>query len=489
MALITLALLGAVSSAWSEDGVRKPVWAGKFYPADKQVLLSTIENLTQQAAQEASRNVPPDRTLKALILPHAGYRYSGLTAAHSGYVLKGRTYNKVLLLGPDHRVGFKNGAYSDAHWWETPLGKIALHKKGQKRLQSNPLFHYVAASEKSEHSLEVLLPFLQVYLFDFKIVPMVIGPCDHSRMALAIEPLLDRQTLLVVSADLSHYLPYEKAVKRDHSTIGHILDLNVTPILSDRNRSCGKHPIGVLINLARNHNWQPVLLNYSNSGDTAGDKQQVVGYAAIAFYGEKFMPSSDKATSGLTKDQGLVLVALARQTLMERFKLEIPAEQKRGLEEQLKDEAFQARNGTFVTLKIGGRLRGCIGSLVGREPLVQGVRTNAINAAFHDPRFQPLTPKEFDQVIIEVSVLTDPKPLSYDNASDLIKKLQPNIDGVIIRKGFASATFLPQVWDQLPKAEVFLSHLCMKAGIQGDAWKQGDLEVETYQVQYFEESH
>ncbi|HOS96220.1 MAG TPA: AmmeMemoRadiSam system protein A, partial [Deltaproteobacteria bacterium] len=140
-----------------------------------------------------------------------------------------------------------------------------------------------------------------------------------------------------------------------------------------------------------------------------------------------------------------------------------------------------------VTLTMGGELRGCIGSLEARDSIVDGVRHNALNAAFRDPRFPALTRKELDRVRIEVSVLTEPRPLAYTDAQDLLNKIRPGIDGLIIRKGFAAATFLPQVWDQLPDKKEFLEHLCMKAGLPHDAWTKGDLEVQTYQVQYFEE--
>ncbi len=191
----------------------------------------------------------------------------------------------------------------------------------------------------------------------------------------------------------------------------------------------------------------------------------------------------------LTPDQGQALVRLVRSTLMECFDRKIPEELKAKLLERFADEAFQVHTGTFVTLKIGGQLRGCIGSLVGRESLVDGIRSNAVNAAFHDPRFSRLTEKELDRVFIEVSVLTEPQVLDYSGPEDLIDKLRPGIDGVTIRKGHAGGTFLPQVWEQLPEPRTFLSHLCMKAGLPSDAWQQADLEVETYQVQYFEEPH
>lgn len=192
--------------------------------------------------------------------------------------------------------------------------------------------------------------------------------------------------------------------------------------------------------------------------------------------------------SELTPDQGRALVELARLTLMEHFNRKCPDGWKAELESRLADQALQVHSGTFVTLKIGGQLRGCIGSLTGREPLVEGVRSNALNAAFHDPRFRRLTPKELDRADIEVSVLTAPQPLAYSDAQDLIDKLRPGIDGVTIHKGMAGGTFLPQVWEQLPDPKSFLSHLCKKAGLPEEAWRAGDLEVETYQVQYFGET-
>jgi AmmeMemoRadiSam system protein A len=153
-------------------------------------------------------------------------------------------------------------------------------------------------------------------------------------------------------------------------------------------------------------------------------------------------------------------------------------------------EALREPRACFVTLHTrDGELRGCTGTLTARRPLAHEVSYIAIQTAFHDPRFRPLTVEELDRVTIEVSVLTEPQPLNYEDAADLVAKLRPNVDGVILRKGYASATFLPQVWEQLPKPEAFLSHLCLKAGLSADAWRKGRLEVQTYQVQYFEEPH
>ncbi len=192
-------------------------------------------------------------------------------------------------------------------------------------------------------------------------------------------------------------------------------------------------------------------------------------------------------SQSLSPAQGQLLVKLVRQILMERLGKQVPQSKIDSLNAALRDPCFQISCGTFVTLKIKGQLRGCIGNLISNEPLVSGVRRNAINSAFHDPRFAPLSASELDLVEIEISILTEPKALNYRDGTDLVKKLRPKVDGVTICLGHASATFLPQVWEQLTDPQDFLSHLCMKAGLAADAWKNRRLEVSTYQAQCFEE--
>lgn len=184
--------------------------------------------------------------------------------------------------------------------------------------------------------------------------------------------------------------------------------------------------------------------------------------------------------SVLTEEQGKQLLQLARQTIAERVGSATEAV-------DLQDSAFDAEYGTFVTLKIKSVLRGCIGNLLPNGSVAAGVKRNAINAAFHDSRFSPLTVDEFENVEIDISVLSQPQTLEYLDGADLISKLRPGIDGVILRLGAAGATFLPQVWDQLPAPELFLGHLCRKAGLADTAWQDSHPEIEIYQVQCFEE--
>ena len=194
---------------------------------------------------------------------------------------------------------------------------------------------------------------------------------------------------------------------------------------------------------------------------------------------ERDMVDKDK----LTEEEGRCLLSVARQTIHQR----LFSSENQDLAKSQASPKFSEKRGTFVTLTIDGGLRGCIGHITPQESLLEGIKVNAINAAFRDPRFRPLSKKEWERVKIEISILTAPKALTYSNTEDLLDKLRPGIDGVIIKKGFHQATFLPQVWEQLPNKKEFLTHLCMKAGLEKDAWKQEKLEVSTYQVQAFEE--
>ena len=464
--------------------IRMPVYAGSWYPGERSELAQMIDRLTRQV-KTGQVQKPPNTSLKALIMPHAGYIYSGQTAAYASLVLKKNQFDKVAVMAPDHKIGFAGCAVSDVVAYETPLGLIKMHDDAAGLRRKSDLFQAMPASDRLEHSLEIVLPFLQTYLKNFELVPIVVGRGDIARITAEIDPLLDERTLLVVSSDLSHYLPYSQAVERDQATIQMILNLEVDDLLERDNAACGKTPILMVMSMARRYGWQPLLLHYSNSGDTTGDHRRVVGYTAIAFYGGSAMQGNNDSSRDLSQHQGQTLIKLARQTISQKLghisdKID---------PDSLRDLDFQESRGTFVTLTIDGRLRGCIGSLETTASILEGVRRNAVNAAFHDPRFSKLKAEELDKIEIEVSILTDPQPLEYRDGQDLLAKLRPHVDGVILSKGSAGATFLPQVWEQLPRPEKFLSHLCRKAGLPENEWEKGKLKILTYQVQYFEEEN
>jgi AmmeMemoRadiSam system protein B/AmmeMemoRadiSam system protein A len=476
-------LIAACPPAHAGD-IRKPVFAGSFYPDTPEELSALIKQYVSRV-NPAHVNRPPHASLKALIIPHAGYAYAGWTAAHISLAVKGDRFNRIIVMGPDHRIGFEGCAVSDAAAWETPLGRIPLDQGADRLRRNNTLFRAIAVSDRFEHSVEVVLPYLQYFFKKFKLIPVIFGRGQDlaEKAAAALDPLLDETTLIVASSDLSHYLPYQEAIEKDRGTIESILALDARTLEERENAACGKVPILVLMDMARRHHWQPVLLHYSNSGDTAGDRSRVVGYASIAFYGGSSMNDHADSLQSLNERQGQTLVKLARQTIAQKLG-------KRAAKvdpDALTNANFQKKRGTFVTLTIDKQLRGCIGNLDARDSIAAGVERNAVNAAFHDPRFSPLKADELDRVDIEVSILTEPRPLEYRDSKELISKLRVHVDGVILQKGSAGATFLPQVWEQLPKPENFLSHLCMKAGLPADTWKKEHLDISTYQVQYFEE--
>jgi AmmeMemoRadiSam system protein A len=197
------------------------------------------------------------------------------------------------------------------------------------------------------------------------------------------------------------------------------------------------------------------------------------------------MKKKKSTNHNLTQKQGQALVALARHSIRERVTRSAALDEP--VVNILQDKRLQEKQGTFVTLNQNGQLRGCIGTLTATESILDSVKRNALNAALHDHRFSPITPEEMDSIDIEVSILTDPVPVEYSDGADLLSKLRPGTDGVIIRQGAARATFLPQVWDQLSGPEEFLTHLCLKAGLAGEAWQTSRIEVLIYQVQSFEE--
>ncbi|HJW82638.1 MAG TPA: AmmeMemoRadiSam system protein B [Acidiferrobacterales bacterium] len=255
--------------------------AGLFYPADAVVLARDVQTLLATAAQPKS----PAGTPKALIVPHAGYIYSGPVAA-SAYVqlrpLRG-IIQRVVLLGPVHRVAVRGLALPGTQAFETPLGRIPIDREAVNRLLIRPMRQVTtsAAAHAPEHSLEVQLPFLQQVLGDFKLVPLAVGEATPEEVAEVIEALWGgRETLIVVSSDLSHYLPYQAAQQIDKQTCAAIARLQA---LDSHEQACGATPVNGLLLAARHHHLRPQLLDLRNSGDTAGDRERVVGYAAFAF--------------------------------------------------------------------------------------------------------------------------------------------------------------------------------------------------------------
>lgn len=449
--------------------VRPPAVSGMFYPMDADILARDVRALL--AAAHPSSAPPP----KALIVPHAGYVYSGAIAASAYATLReiAPRIRRVVLLGPTHRVAVRGLALPGADAFSTPLGIVEVDREAVQLIAHLPFVTISPQTHAQEHSLEVQLPFLQTVLTDFKVLPLAVGMATAEEVAQVLELLWGgEETLIVISSDLSHYLPYDTARSKDGATVQNILDL--APGISHE-QACGATPINGLTLAARRHHLSPRLLDLRNSGDTAGPRDGVVGYAAFAFSSaDQPVAKEDSAH----EEMGRTLLQLARAAIAERFGAPAAA---------LPAAAWLGEQGaTFVTLTQNGQLRGCIGSLQAHRPLLEDVRQNAVAAAFHDPRFAPLSAAEFGQTKVEVSLLSPPQTMRFTDEADALRQLRPNVDGVIFQYGQYRSTFLPQVWEQLPQPDVFMAHLKNKAGLSPNFWSP-DVSLFRYTVEKWKE--
>jgi len=428
------------------SAVRPSAVAGAFYPGTARQLEAELAELFSGVESLEPKLALP----KALIVPHAGYMYSGQVAARAfDELAPARSLiRRVVLLGPSHYVAGRGLALPQADAFETPLGRIALDGEGVRALAGLPQVVRSAAAHAQEHSLEVQLPFLQRVLGSFTLVPLAVGAATNEEVAQVLERVWGGpETLIVISTDMSHYHEYSEAKRIDGATLARIAafatDLN-------HDEACGATPLNGFLGLAKREGLRIQLLSACNSGDTAGGKGRVVGYSSFALF-EGSAPA----------EAGRMLVEIARtaieNALNQKENPPLPGA-----------DWLKLRGAAFVTLTKSGQLRGCIGSLEIGRALGEDVAANARAAAFEDPRFPKLTRAEWPEVAVEVSVLSAPKPMRFADEADLLSQLKPGEDGVILEHEGKRATYLPQVWEGIPDKRIFLSELIKKAGLPAD---------------------
>ena len=469
-----------------------------FYPGANRELARNVAELLGTAAQGAPERAVP----KAIIAPHAGYIYSGPVAA-SVYALLAparRRISRVVLLGPTHRVAVRGLALPGCEEFATPLGNVPIDAQAVEALRRLPQVVVSAPAHAQEHSLEVHVPFLQTVLERFTLVPLAVGRADVREVAEVLELLWGGpETLIVVSSDLSHYLSYADAQALDRATARSILDF-ATDVTHEQ--ACGATPVRGLNEVARRRGLKSELVDLRNSGETAGDRNRVVGYGSFAYYeaaparnaaadsSSTSIPSrSGRVTltaggppaspPGYPPDAGEILLKLARAAIVTELGLPqdgAPA-----------SPAWLERQGaSFVTLKLAGKLRGCIGTLRAHRALGEDLNWNARGAAFRDPRFKPLTAPEYAGIAVEVSVLSALERMSFGTEAEALGQLRPNVDGIVFEYGSHTSTFLPQVWADIREPADFLSHLKYKAGLPPDFWDPA-VRLSRYTVQKWHE--
>lgn len=571
----TVSVASASDAASAADGsgkitgaIRPPAVAGSFYPADRTTLKQLITHQLDYSREVLQQLEPtlPAGVPKAVIVPHAGYVYSG-TAAALAYALleRGRgSVTRAVIVGPTHRVAVRGVACSTAAAFETPLGTVPVDIAAERKalglsvnepLRSGtharpgapaPAMIVNAPTHAQEHAVEVQIPFLQTVLGpDLTIVPLNAGDATPQEVGDVLRALWGGpETVIVISSDLSHYHPHEVARALDDQTIADIAALHL-PI--HPRRACGAYPINGLLDVLKGRKDMRLCeLGCSTSGDDgvvalAGQPrpamrdadEPVVGYVSFAAWESKpeadaLAGADDLGTSG-TPSHGEVLLKLARAAIRERLHIEHPTAADSTASILAANPWLNEPGACFVTLTEGGRLRGCIGSLVAHRSLGKDVAEHAVDATTRDPRFTPVTAAEYPLLNVEVSVLGEPEPITVNSCdadsrgtgsktatlaslqsgpqTDAVKRdgsnverpvrsrteleevLRPGKDGLILadRRG-RSATFLPQVWDELPDPHDFVAHLLAKAGIRPSYdWTDSEIDCQRYEVTAYAE--
>ncbi len=421
---------------------KKTAVAGQFYPADENQLREQIKSYTEGIVKQC------DYYSRAIIVPHAGYDYSGALAAN-GYQFLKKELDTIIIFAPAHRVYVENFAISTADDFETPLGNIEVNKAINDEVKN---FGCEENDEAflNEHSIEVQLPFIKTYFENAKIVPIIVGGADQHKICEIINHYWDNEKIgFVISSDLSHFRPRTEAQRIDFVTADMIennMNENLLP-----EQACGYKAVAGLVEFSKSKNFSLIRVGVTDSSEKTKDASSVVGY------GSWFLAEEEKTNFLRTYFQEIIrkLAVLSIKSQLDNLNLKI----------ENCPRALETRLASFVTLMEGGILRGCIGSIAPHQPLIVDVCQNARNAAFKDPRFTPVQANEFEKLQFSISLLTRPEQITFENEEDLIEKLQPEKDGVIIRDAGRQAVYLPEVWKQIPDKKEFLNSLKQKAGL------------------------
>jgi hypothetical protein len=461
---------------------RAPVFAGKFYPGSKNTLKKELKKLFAEASPKLN-----SQQTRAIISPHAGYVFSGKTAASAfNQISQDAHFKRVFVLASSHQFLFGGAAVYITGNYETPLGELKVDTElARELIKSDEIFRDYDEAHNYEHSLEVQLPFLQYQLKnDFLLVPIILGtnnPADAEKIAKALAPYFTPENLFVISTDFSHYPEYDDAIENDLETAEAICTNNPRELLKviEKNKKkridnlatslCGWTSVLTLLYLTQNKKLEYKKIDYSNSGDAEiyGDKDRVVGYWALAVYPEdvSFQVSEEEQNELLEKARNSILKFLETG--------------KRGQPEPTYTNGIvNSRAGVFVSIYVKGELRGCIGNFAQEETLNDLIQRMAVSAAC-DHRFKNLQPDEADDMELEISVLS---PLQKIES---VAEIEPGKHGIYIKKGLNSGTFLPQVAKKTGwNLEEFLGHCARdKAGFSWDGWK--DAEIYTYEAFVF----
>jgi AmmeMemoRadiSam system protein B/AmmeMemoRadiSam system protein A len=466
---------------------RMPVVAGSFYAADKETLTKDITQLFSDC-----RKVQEKWKVRAIVVPHAGYIFSGRIAA-SAYssTPANQEYKNIFVIGSSHVMSFDGASVYNIGDFITPLGKAVVNRAIANKLKSEcKVFNFPVTAHQQDHNIEVQIPLIQYYYTTVPgIVPIIIGTTSTGTIkaiAEALKPYFTPENLFVISSDFSHYPSYKDAVEADNLTAAGLISGNPAAFLAAIKKNSSKNipelktsmcgwtsGLMLLDMIEGDQNLELKKIDYSNSGDSQyGEKDRVVGYNAIAVIEKNSGPKYDQKESddfSFTDSEKEMLFSIARKSI----RTKLYENREFTIDEKQVPESLKKNLGAFVTLKINGVLRGCIGRFISSDPLYDVVRASAISSAFEDPRFPALTKPEYDKVVVEITVLGPMKKIKNINEIVLGKH------GIYIKKDFRSGTMLPQVATEYGwSVEQFLGYTSRdKAGLGWDGWKTADLYI------------
>lgn len=454
---------------------KKHEFAGSFYPEDAEKLNELLESYKQ--------DIPIDYRSKAIIVPHAGLIYSGHSAMAGFQYLE--PSENIFIIAPSHHESFNNIALPEFSYFETPLGSLEVNNKLIKEIAEK--FPCFVANEvfEGEHAIEVQLPFIQNLFFpknisaiDFvknlkkvnkkiKIVPVLVGNCDYRLISDLISTYWENSSF-VISSDLSHYYSHQDCQQIDTYTAT-IIETGRIEFLQPQ-QACGMTAIKGLVDFTNNNECSMIRAEMYNSGDISDDKTKVVGYGSWFMY-------TDSRNDFIETYYSNYALETARKSILSAINQEeyIPTNI---------PPVFTEFGASFVTLKLNGELRGCIGSVYPTKPLILDLIDNAKNSAFQDPRFEPLTIDEMDNLEISVSILSSIEKIEFKDEKDLLNKIYPH--GIILVEHEMRAVYLPIVWEQLPDREIFLNSLKEKAGLPSNYFSR-TLEAYKFSAIYLSE--
>lgn len=442
-----------------------------FFPQGFEKIKAKIETHKKIPSQECKGD------LFGIIVPHAGYDFSLKTALYGFELLKAcSNFRRIVVLYPNHYTSERRIAALNATKYVFSDFYVDIE---------NSYIPYLNLSETDnyqDHTFEVLLPLIKYYFPNISVVGISVGAEDYEVFERIVD-YFQNDSAFIISSDFIHYgSNYGYTINNFNLEKFHEMHMKIFRSIKERDlysfetyavNVCGKKIISLLMKYFEKnkyYTYKAEILNYSTSYDVIKDNN-VVGYASIAIY----------RVSKMDNERKKLLLKLARESISYYLK------NRKLLKYSTEDPQLNERKGVFVTLTKHNLLRGCIGYIEPIKPIYQAVIENAVNAAFKDPRFEPLEEDELKEIEIEISLLTTPKKLYYENSQDLLEKLNHNM-GVIIEYAGRSATFLPQVWEQIPDKELFLSELCRKAGLSYDCWKRNKIDVYVYYDEVFKES-